>query len=203
VLLASVIRGLFEGHLKIVQQNAQGKSLCDFNISVAATATNSDQIIQMKPPAIEALATASKSLEPAETRFGTNAAMLIRPGTSRDLKIVQQNAQGKSLCDFNISVAATATNSDQIHTDHAETACNRGLGNSLEILGTRGNQVRDECSNVVQQNAQGKSLCDFNISVAATATNSDQIIQMTGEVCYGCEGWPTTESRQDQCSWHQ
>ncbi|KAF4763059.1 hypothetical protein HAV15_001532 [Penicillium sp. str.  len=35
---------------------------------------------------------------------------------------------------------------------------------------------------IVQQNAQGKSLCDFNISVAATATNSDQIIQMTGEV---------------------
>ncbi|KAI2686268.1 hypothetical protein CBS147355_1755 [Penicillium roqueforti] len=35
---------------------------------------------------------------------------------------------------------------------------------------------------IVQQNALGKSLCDFNISVAATATNSDQIIQMTGEV---------------------
>ncbi|KAJ5560768.1 Carbamoyl-phosphate synthase large subunit [Penicillium sp. DV-2018c] len=35
---------------------------------------------------------------------------------------------------------------------------------------------------IVQQNAQGKSLCDFNVSVAATATNSDQIIQMTGEV---------------------
>ncbi|KAJ5506965.1 Carbamoyl-phosphate synthase large subunit [Penicillium expansum] len=35
---------------------------------------------------------------------------------------------------------------------------------------------------IVQQNAQGKALCDFNISVAATATNSDQIIQMTGEV---------------------
>ncbi|OQE45055.1 hypothetical protein PENCOP_c002G06541 [Penicillium coprophilum] len=35
---------------------------------------------------------------------------------------------------------------------------------------------------IVQQNAQGKSLCDFNISVAATATNSDQIIQMAGEV---------------------
>ncbi|KAJ6029697.1 uncharacterized protein N7446_010951 [Penicillium canescens] len=35
---------------------------------------------------------------------------------------------------------------------------------------------------IVQKNAQGKSLCDFNLSVAATATNSDQIIQVTGEV---------------------
>ena len=35
---------------------------------------------------------------------------------------------------------------------------------------------------VVQQNAQDKSYCDFNISVAATATNSDAITEMTGEV---------------------
>jgi carbamoyl-phosphate synthase/aspartate carbamoyltransferase len=35
---------------------------------------------------------------------------------------------------------------------------------------------------IVQKNAQGKSLCDFNLSVAATATNSDQIVQVTGEV---------------------
>lgn len=35
---------------------------------------------------------------------------------------------------------------------------------------------------IVQQNAQDKSFCDFNISVAATATNSDQITQVTGEV---------------------
>jgi carbamoyl-phosphate synthase/aspartate carbamoyltransferase len=35
---------------------------------------------------------------------------------------------------------------------------------------------------IVQQNAQGKSLCDFNFSVAATATNSDQINHMAGEV---------------------
>ncbi|KAJ5388831.1 Protein pyrABCN [Penicillium cosmopolitanum] len=35
---------------------------------------------------------------------------------------------------------------------------------------------------IVQQNAQDKSYCDFNISVAATATNSDQITQVTGEV---------------------
>ncbi|OGE52003.1 hypothetical protein PENARI_c011G01476 [Penicillium arizonense] len=35
---------------------------------------------------------------------------------------------------------------------------------------------------IVQKNAQGKSLCDFNLSVSATATNSDQIIQVTGEV---------------------
>ncbi|KAJ5297342.1 hypothetical protein PENANT_c005G02400 [Penicillium antarcticum] len=35
---------------------------------------------------------------------------------------------------------------------------------------------------IVQKNAQDKSLCDFNLSVAATATNSDQIIQVTGEV---------------------
>ncbi|KAJ5712449.1 Carbamoyl-phosphate synthase large subunit [Penicillium malachiteum] len=35
---------------------------------------------------------------------------------------------------------------------------------------------------VVQQNAQDKSFCDFNVSVAATATNADQITQITGEV---------------------
>ncbi|OQE27643.1 hypothetical protein PENSTE_c004G07954 [Penicillium steckii] len=35
---------------------------------------------------------------------------------------------------------------------------------------------------IVQQNAQDKSYCDFNISVAATATNSDEITQVTGEV---------------------
>jgi carbamoyl-phosphate synthase/aspartate carbamoyltransferase len=35
---------------------------------------------------------------------------------------------------------------------------------------------------IVQQNAQDKSYCDFNISVAATASNSDQITQVTGEV---------------------
>ncbi|KAJ5982923.1 Protein pyrABCN, partial [Penicillium waksmanii] len=35
---------------------------------------------------------------------------------------------------------------------------------------------------IVQQNAQDKSYCDFNVSVAATATNSDQITQVTGEV---------------------
>lgn len=35
---------------------------------------------------------------------------------------------------------------------------------------------------IVQQNAENKSYCDFNISVAATATNSEQITQVTGEV---------------------
>lgn len=35
---------------------------------------------------------------------------------------------------------------------------------------------------IVQQNAQDKSFCDFNISVAATADNSEQITQVTGEV---------------------
>ncbi|KAJ5083347.1 Carbamoyl-phosphate synthase large subunit [Penicillium angulare] len=35
---------------------------------------------------------------------------------------------------------------------------------------------------IVQQNAQDKSYCDFNISVVATATNADQITQITGEV---------------------
>ena len=35
---------------------------------------------------------------------------------------------------------------------------------------------------IVQENAQGKSYCDFNISVAATATNADQITQITGDV---------------------
>ncbi|KAJ5638677.1 Carbamoyl-phosphate synthase large subunit [Penicillium herquei] len=35
---------------------------------------------------------------------------------------------------------------------------------------------------IVQQNAQDKSFCDFNVSVAATATNADQITQITGEV---------------------
>ncbi|KAJ5560509.1 Carbamoyl-phosphate synthase large subunit [Penicillium frequentans] len=32
-----------------------------------------------------------------------------------DLKIVQQNAQGKSFCDFNFSVTATSSNSDEIN----------------------------------------------------------------------------------------
>ncbi|KAJ5584821.1 Protein pyrABCN [Penicillium hispanicum] len=35
---------------------------------------------------------------------------------------------------------------------------------------------------IVQHNAHEKAYCDFNISVAATANNSDQITQMTGEV---------------------
>ncbi|KAJ5894847.1 Carbamoyl-phosphate synthase large subunit [Penicillium taxi] len=35
---------------------------------------------------------------------------------------------------------------------------------------------------IVQQNAQDKSFCDFNFSVVATATNSEQITQMTGDV---------------------
>ncbi|KAJ5690845.1 Protein pyrABCN [Penicillium macrosclerotiorum] len=34
----------------------------------------------------------------------------------------------------------------------------------------------------VQLNAQDQSYCDFNLSVAATATNSDQIVQVTSEV---------------------
>ncbi|KAJ5772527.1 Carbamoyl-phosphate synthase large subunit [Penicillium odoratum] len=33
---------------------------------------------------------------------------------ARDLKIVQQNAEGKSYCDFNFSVVATSSNSDEI-----------------------------------------------------------------------------------------
>ncbi|KAJ5945906.1 Carbamoyl-phosphate synthase large subunit [Penicillium verhagenii] len=35
---------------------------------------------------------------------------------------------------------------------------------------------------IVQQNAQGKSFCDFNFSVAATSSNSDEITRITGDV---------------------
>ncbi|RAL17042.1 bifunctional carbamoylphosphate synthetase/aspartate transcarbamylase [Aspergillus homomorphus CBS 101889] len=36
--------------------------------------------------------------------------------------------------------------------------------------------------NIVQQNAQKSSFCDFNFSVSATSTNADQIGQLTGDV---------------------
>jgi carbamoyl-phosphate synthase/aspartate carbamoyltransferase len=49
-------------------------------------------------------------------------------------------------------------------------------------VGVEGSITEASDLKIVQQNAQDQSYCDFNLSVAATADNSDQIGQVTGEV---------------------
>ncbi|KAJ5453507.1 Protein pyrABCN [Penicillium daleae] len=49
-------------------------------------------------------------------------------------------------------------------------------------VGVEGSITKASDLKIVQQNAQDQSYCDFNLSVAATADNSDQIVQVTSEV---------------------
>jgi carbamoyl-phosphate synthase/aspartate carbamoyltransferase len=49
-------------------------------------------------------------------------------------------------------------------------------------VGVEGSITEASDLKIVQQNAQDQSYCDFNLSVAATADNSDQIVQVTSEV---------------------
>jgi len=86
-----------------------------------------------------------------------------------------------------INIAAFVPNLAKVGSKDFEAVSRASLSGGFSMIrvmpvGVDSSVTEASDLKIVQQNAQGKSLCDFNISVAATATNSDQIIQMTGEV---------------------
>jgi carbamoyl-phosphate synthase/aspartate carbamoyltransferase len=86
-----------------------------------------------------------------------------------------------------INIAAFVPNLAKVGSKDFEAVSRASLAGGFSMIrvmpvGVDSSVTQASDLKIVQQNAQGKSLCDFNISVAATATNSDQIIQMTGEV---------------------
>ncbi|KAJ5813199.1 ATP-grasp fold subdomain 1 [Penicillium robsamsonii] len=86
-----------------------------------------------------------------------------------------------------VNIAAFVPNLVSAGSKDFETVSKASIGAGFSMIrvmpvGVDSSVTESRDLKIVQQNAHGKSLCDFNISVAATATNSDQIIQMAGEV---------------------
>ncbi|KAJ5965189.1 uncharacterized protein N7479_005065 [Penicillium vulpinum] len=86
-----------------------------------------------------------------------------------------------------INIAAFVPNLVSAGSNDFETISKASIAGGFSMIrvmpvGVDSSVTESRDLKIVQQNAHGKSLCDFNISVAATATNSDQIIQMAGEV---------------------
>ncbi|KAJ5431562.1 ATP-grasp fold subdomain 1 [Penicillium cf. griseofulvum] len=86
-----------------------------------------------------------------------------------------------------VNIAAFVPNLVSTGSDDFETVAKASIRAGFSMIrvmpvGVDSSVTESRDLKIVQQNAHGKSLCDFNISVAATATNSDQIIQMAGEV---------------------
>ncbi|KAJ5357051.1 ATP-grasp fold subdomain 1 [Penicillium concentricum] len=86
-----------------------------------------------------------------------------------------------------VNIAAFVPNLVSAGSKDFETVAKASIGAGFSMIrvmpvGVDSSVTESHDLKIVQQNAHGKSLCDFNISVAATATNSDQIIQMAGEV---------------------
>jgi carbamoyl-phosphate synthase/aspartate carbamoyltransferase len=86
-----------------------------------------------------------------------------------------------------VNIAAFVPNLVSAGSSDFETVSKASIGAGFSMIrvmpvGVDSSVTESRDLKIVQQNAHGKSLCDFNISVAATATNSDQIIQMAGEV---------------------
>ncbi|KAJ5371464.1 Protein pyrABCN [Penicillium cataractarum] len=86
-----------------------------------------------------------------------------------------------------INIAAFVPGLATLGSKDFETATKASIAAGFSMVrvmpvGVEGSITEASDLKIVQQNAQDQSYCDFNLSVAATADNSDQIGQVTGEV---------------------